>query len=259
MNLPSGPARSWRLSAPRLSAIGRAEGRGAGIVVAPGAVLTSAHNLRGDESTVTFADGRSLVGTVKGVDADGDLAVVGVDTGSINPVSWAESTPAVPGRAGIRPGAPHRRGRGAHYLRHGLGHRTQFPGAPGTVDHRRGGAHRPARPRFVRRARRRHGRTPGGHQYPPARGRLLSGPAGDSRPCTPGSTPWPGAKRPPGAGWAWPSPLRIWPDVCGPRWASRPRRRPRPRRGRRQPGGHRRAVARRPDRHRRRAAGHVDR
>jgi serine protease Do len=82
---------------PAVVRIGRAEGRGAGIVVAPGAVLTSAHNLRGDESTVTFADGRSLVGTVKGVDADGDLAVVGVDTGSINPVSWAESTPAVPG------------------------------------------------------------------------------------------------------------------------------------------------------------------
>ncbi len=53
-------------------------------------------------------------------------------------------------------------------------------------------------------------------------------------------------------------------SACGPTFAGRggpaaARRRARPRRGRRQPGGHGRAVARRPDRHRRRAAGHVDR
>ena len=34
--------------------------RGSGVVVADGRVLTNAHNLRGDEVTVTFADGRSV-------------------------------------------------------------------------------------------------------------------------------------------------------------------------------------------------------
>jgi len=69
--------------------IGRAEGRGAGVVIGAGTVLTSAHNLRGDEVTVSFPDGRSITGTVKGVDADGDLGVVAVDTGAANPVTWA--------------------------------------------------------------------------------------------------------------------------------------------------------------------------
>jgi serine protease Do len=69
--------------------IGRHEGRGAGTIVAPNTVLTSAHNLRGDEVTVTFADGRSAVGSVKGVDSDGDLAVVAVDTASAPPLAWA--------------------------------------------------------------------------------------------------------------------------------------------------------------------------
>jgi serine protease Do len=82
---------------PAVVRVGRAEGRGAGIVIAAGAVLTSAHNLRGDETTVTFADGRSLTGTVKGVDADGDLAVLSVDTGSITPINWAGDQPVVPG------------------------------------------------------------------------------------------------------------------------------------------------------------------
>ena len=59
--------------------IGR-HGRGSGFVLADGSVVTSAHNLRGEEVTVNFDGGRSVVGTVKGVDADGDLAVVAVDT-----------------------------------------------------------------------------------------------------------------------------------------------------------------------------------
>lgn len=69
--------------------IGRAEGRGTGIVIAAGTVLTSAHNLRGDEVTVSFGDGRSVTGTVKGVDPDGDLAVVAVDTAGAAPITWA--------------------------------------------------------------------------------------------------------------------------------------------------------------------------
>ena len=40
--------------------------RGSGVVIADGVVLTNAHNLRGDEVTVTFADGRRTRGSVTG-------------------------------------------------------------------------------------------------------------------------------------------------------------------------------------------------
>jgi serine protease Do len=73
---------------PAVVGLGRGWGRGSGVVIADGSVLTTAHNLRGDEATVTFADGRRASGTVAGVDADGDLAVVSVDTGGIEPVAW---------------------------------------------------------------------------------------------------------------------------------------------------------------------------
>src|SRR5438034_943780 len=41
---------------PSVVRIGRGWGRGAGVVVADGTVVTNAHNLRGEETTVTFAD-----------------------------------------------------------------------------------------------------------------------------------------------------------------------------------------------------------
>jgi serine protease Do len=69
--------------------IGR-HGRGSGVVIADGQVLTNAHNLRGDEVTVSFGDGRSVRGTVTGVDADGDLAVVAVDTAGATPLVWGD-------------------------------------------------------------------------------------------------------------------------------------------------------------------------
>ena len=65
--------------------------RGAGIVVEDGRVLTNAHNLRSDEVTVTFADGRRARGTIAGVDHDGDLAVVSVDTSGATPIAWGDS------------------------------------------------------------------------------------------------------------------------------------------------------------------------
>ena len=37
--------------------LGRGWGRGSGVVIAPGHVLTSAHNLRGEEVTVVRRDG----------------------------------------------------------------------------------------------------------------------------------------------------------------------------------------------------------
>jgi serine protease Do len=83
--------------------IGRGPGRGSGIVLADGRVATNAHNLRGDEVTVVFADGRSETGRVEGVDVDADLAVVAVDTGDARPLPWAadgaESAPVRLGTA----------------------------------------------------------------------------------------------------------------------------------------------------------------
>jgi S1-C subfamily serine protease len=70
--------------------------RGSGIVVADGRVLTNAHNIRGEEVTVRFAGGRTTVGTVAGMDVDGDLAVINVDTSGAGAASWAEGAgPAV--------------------------------------------------------------------------------------------------------------------------------------------------------------------
>ena len=61
--------------------IGNRRGRGSGVVIAPGKVLTNAHNLWRDEVTVAFNDGRSATGKLAGADVDGDIAVLDVDTG----------------------------------------------------------------------------------------------------------------------------------------------------------------------------------
>ncbi len=68
--------------------------QGSGIVVGPGLVLTNAHNLRRDEIEVTFNDGRTGTGTPKGVDADGDLAVLSVDTGDAPAAKWGSDAGA---------------------------------------------------------------------------------------------------------------------------------------------------------------------
>lgn len=61
--------------------IGRGGGRGCGVVLADGLVATNAHNLRDRTTTVTFDDGRAAPAEVVATDMDGDLAVLGVDTG----------------------------------------------------------------------------------------------------------------------------------------------------------------------------------
>jgi len=61
---------------------------------APGKVLTNAHNLRDRTTQVTFADGRSEQARVAGVDPDGDLVVLEVDTGAAPPLTWAPEVPA---------------------------------------------------------------------------------------------------------------------------------------------------------------------
>ena len=74
--------------------IGQRWGLGSGIVLAEGRVLTNAHNVRGDQVTVTFADGRTADGTVAGHDIDGDLAVIEVDTAGAPALPWATAASA---------------------------------------------------------------------------------------------------------------------------------------------------------------------
>jgi serine protease Do len=69
--------------------IGR-DGRGSGFVVASGRVVTNAHNLRDRTTSVRFADGRTVQGTVTGSDVDGDLVVLDVDTGGAAPLQWSD-------------------------------------------------------------------------------------------------------------------------------------------------------------------------
>jgi serine protease Do len=71
--------------------------RGSGFVLADGKVVTNAHNVRGDEVTVTFADGRSTRGRLAGIDVDGDLAVIEVDTAGASPLGWADGSAATAG------------------------------------------------------------------------------------------------------------------------------------------------------------------
>jgi S1-C subfamily serine protease len=73
---------------PAVVGLGRGWGRGSGVVVAPGRILTNAHNLRGTQVTVNFGDGRVETGTVAGSDPDFDLAAVQVETGDVEPVDW---------------------------------------------------------------------------------------------------------------------------------------------------------------------------
>jgi serine protease Do len=97
---------------PSVVGIGQRWGVGSGVVLGEGRVLTNAHNVRGDQVTVTFADGRTADGSVAGHDIDADLAVINVDTGDAPAVPWATATvPAIgtavfalsnPGGRGLR-------------------------------------------------------------------------------------------------------------------------------------------------------------
>jgi serine protease Do len=96
---------------PAVVGIGRGWGVGSGVVFASGRVLTNAHNLRHDEVTVTFADGRRESGRVAASDPDLDLAVIEVDTGDVEPVQWAPDGAEVPiGRAVLALANPGGRG-----------------------------------------------------------------------------------------------------------------------------------------------------
>ena len=86
-------------SGPSVVGLGRGWSLGSGVVIGPGRVLTNAHNLRHDEVTITFSDGRRETGRVAGSDPDLDIAVIDVDTGDVESVAWPEGleSPAVGG------------------------------------------------------------------------------------------------------------------------------------------------------------------
>jgi serine protease Do len=81
---------------PAVVGLGRGWGRGSGVIVAPGRVLTNAHVLRGDEVAVTFGDGERAHGRVAGADPDIDVAVIAVETGERPAIAWdAEAVSAL--------------------------------------------------------------------------------------------------------------------------------------------------------------------
>lgn len=74
---------------PAVVGLGRGWGVGSGVLIGPGQVLTAAHNLRHDEVSVTFGDGRREPGQVRGSDPDLDVAVIDVDAAAIEPIPWS--------------------------------------------------------------------------------------------------------------------------------------------------------------------------
>lgn len=91
---------------PSVVGIGRG---GSGLVIGDGVVVTNAHNVHHDPVAVTFADGRRAEGHPAGVDAEGDLAVVSVDTAGA-PVPAFASAPVGPGQVVVALANPGGRG-----------------------------------------------------------------------------------------------------------------------------------------------------
>jgi serine protease Do len=98
-------------SGPSVIGLGRGWGVGSGVVIGADRVLTNAHNLRHEEVTITFADGRRESGRVVGSDQDLDIAVIAVETGEVEPVQWpADGEEPVIGRAVLALANPGGRG-----------------------------------------------------------------------------------------------------------------------------------------------------
>jgi serine protease Do len=79
---------------------------GSGVVVEAGKVLTNAHNLHGDEVRIFFSDGREADGKVLGADGDGDLAVIGVETGEAPAIGWGDGSALTIGAPVVAIGNP---------------------------------------------------------------------------------------------------------------------------------------------------------
>ncbi len=97
-------------SGPAVVGLGRGWGVGSGVVIERGRALTCAHNLRHDEVTVSFGDGRRESGRVAGSDSDLDVAVIEVDTAEIEPVAWPHQPSPEIGRAVLALANPGGRG-----------------------------------------------------------------------------------------------------------------------------------------------------
>src|SRR5688572_23559803 len=83
---------------PSVVGIGNRWRGGSGVIIGENRILPNAHNLHGDEVTITFADGRSADSTIIGVDADGDLAVLEAPTEGAAALEFAEGdAPSVGG------------------------------------------------------------------------------------------------------------------------------------------------------------------
>lgn len=99
------------VAGPATVGVGTRWGRGSGLVVASGRVLTNAHHAPEGEVGVVFADGRKAVGRVVAADVDAELSVIEADTGDITPLEAAGAVPdlGTPVVALANPG-----GRGIH-------------------------------------------------------------------------------------------------------------------------------------------------
>ncbi len=87
--------RSLAAAEPSLAAVGGSWRGASGVVLGPGLVLTTARAVHREPARVRVAGGEPVEGRVLGVDADGNLAVVGAETGSAPRLEWAAELPQV--------------------------------------------------------------------------------------------------------------------------------------------------------------------
>ncbi len=80
---------------PSVVGIGNRWRGGSGVVIGEDRVLTNAHNLHGDEVTITFADGRAAEAKVLGADRDGDLAILETSTAGAPALELGADAPGV--------------------------------------------------------------------------------------------------------------------------------------------------------------------
>jgi serine protease Do len=77
---------------PSVVGIGHRWALGSGVVVAPGRIVTNAHNVRGSEVTVSLPGGDSVAARVLGIEVDADVAVLEVDAEGLAPIRWDDGT-----------------------------------------------------------------------------------------------------------------------------------------------------------------------
>ena len=91
---------------PSIVGVGRGT-RGSGVVIADGTVLTNAHNLRGDEVTVTFADGRANAARSPASTATATSRSSRFDTAGASPLEWGDGSTLGVGAAVFGAAASH--------------------------------------------------------------------------------------------------------------------------------------------------------